>query len=189
LGSSFVPFYIGGGPDDDLSALPSGTVALGGVRFDIRGLILLRKGGVERMGKPWQVAWERCPAVVENIAIGRKIRRLHVLHGTAGPETPGKPIARWMWHYADGAEETSQVAYGQDVQDWWFKPGEESKDQPGPGRVVWRGSNPRASEEGQSLRLYLRTWENPRPDAVVQSLDYASALTETAPFLIAITLE
>jgi len=227
LGSSFVPFYIGGGPDDDLSALPSGTVELGGVRFDIRGVILLRKGGVERMGKPWQVAWERCPAVVENIELGRKVRRLHVLHGTAGPETPGKPIARWTWRYGDGvsqalpgavtdsrlttnaplrvslapiggegrgegAESTTQateVLYGEDVQDWWFKPGEESKDQPGPGRVVWRGSNPRASEEGQSLRLYLRTWDNPRPDVVVESLNYASALSESAPFLIAVTVE
>jgi len=55
--------------------------------------------------------------------------------------------------------------------------------------VVWRGSNPRATEEGQSIRLYLRTWENPRPDVVVESLDYASALAESAPFLIAVTVQ
>ena len=81
------------------------------------------------------------------------------------------------------------VRYGDDVQDWWFQPGEEDKDEPGPGRVVWRGSNPLATSKGYSLRLYLRTWENPRPDEVVQSLDYVSTLTESAPFLIAVTVE
>jgi len=94
-----------------------------------------------------------------------------------------------IWRYADGTQETCEVAYGQDVQDWWFKPNRSAKDEPAPGRVVWQGSNPRATEAGQSVRLYLRSWANPRPDAVVQSLAYVSALTESAPFLIALTVE
>lgn len=217
LGSSFVPFGNGAETDNNLSALPCGTVELGGVRFDIRGVIQLRQGGIELMDKAAQVVWEPCPEVLQNIAIGRKVRRLHVLQGTAGSATPGKVIAQWVWHYAnhtdrpspgialpqvsltdagDGKGATSpakdsrlDVRYGDDVQDWWFQPGEEDKDEPGPGRVVWRGSNPLATSKGYSLRLYLRTWENPRPDEVVQSLDYVSTLTESAPFLIAVTVE
>ncbi len=157
---------------------------------------------------------------------GIVLNGMHVLHGTAGAEPPGKAVARWLWHYApdpsqpsvagsrtvssttfgtentiafnlrkdDGDQMSPQVVvvevrYGEDVFHWWFKPGEEETDQPGPGRVVWRGSNPRASAEGQALRLYLRTWDNPRPDAWVESLTYESALTDSVPFLIAVTVE
>jgi eukaryotic-like serine/threonine-protein kinase len=225
LCSTFVPIFTQDDSDNDLSALPTGTVALGEVNFDLRGVIQLRRGGVELLEKPFQVAWERCPVRIENIHAGRKLRQLHVLHGTAGAEPPGKTVARWLWHYApdpsqpsaagsrtvssttSGTENTIafnhrkddgdqmsphlvvEVRYGEDVFDWWFKPGEEETDQPGPGRVVWRGSNPRASAEGQALRLYLRTWDNPRPDAWVESLTYESALTDSAPFLIAVTVE
>jgi hypothetical protein len=54
---------------------------------------------------------------------------------------------------------------------------------------VWTGSNPFAREKGYQLRLYLTTIENPRPDEVVRSLDYVSAMSESAPFLIAITVD
>ena len=33
------------------------------------------------------------------------------------------------------------------------------------------------------------TWENPRPDQVIQSLDYVSTMTDSAPFLLGVTLE
>lgn len=81
------------------------------------------------------------------------------------------------------------MRYGDDVRDWWFTPGEEASDQPGQAHVVWIGSNPRASEEGRSLRLYLSTWDNPRPDVRVESLTCESALTDSAPFLIAVTVK
>ena len=146
------------------------------------------------MEVPMQAAWEPYPVQTGDIAVGRPNRKLNALHGVvlaadAGECTVGECVGRWIWRYEDGTEETTPVLYGHDVQDWWFKPGQEVKDELGPGRVVWRGSNPFAQARGYSLRLSLRTWDNPRPEAVVRSLSYVSALSESAPFVVAITVE
>jgi len=54
-------------------------------------------------------------------------------------------------------------------------------------RVVWTGSNRLLARKGCKLQLYLTTIENPRPENVVRSLDYVSAMIDSAPFLIALT--
>jgi len=139
----------------------------------------------------WRHAWQRIPARVEGIPVQQEVRKLHVLHGTACTEPSveeGAEIARFVWHYDTGTEE-SPVFYGQDVRHWWWRP----EDAVGPtsarSRVVWTGSNPIAREQGYQLRLYLTTIENPRPQELVKSLDYVSAMSDSAPFLIALTVE
>ena len=116
---------------------------------------------------------------------------MHALDGTACTEKSvkdGDEIARLVWHY-DSGEEASPVFYGQDVREWWWRPEQADGPTSSRSRVVWTGSNPVASDKGCQLRLYLTTIENPRPQEVVQSLDYVSAMSESAPFLIAITVE
>ena len=85
--------------------------------------------------------------------------------------------------------EISSIIYGQDVWDWWWRPEDAVQPTSERSRVVWTGSNPFAREKGFQLRLYLTTIENPRPQETVRSLDYVSAMTESAPFLIALTVE
>jgi hypothetical protein len=80
----------------------------------------------------------------------------------------------------------SSIIYGQDVRDWWWRPEGAAQPTSARSRVVWTGSNPIAREKGYQLRLYLTTIENPRPQEVVRSLDYVSAMIETAPFLFAL---
>ena len=46
-----------------------------------------------------------------------------------------------------------------------------------------------ASPDGPPIGLYLSTWSNPLPDQRITSIDYRSAMANSAPFLIAITLE
>jgi hypothetical protein len=113
----------------------------------------------EPLGGPWQIRWGRHPARLDGIAVHRPFHRLH--------ECP--------------------IEYGEDVRQWWEwrdEPAETSR-----ARIVWRGSNPPAVREGASLRLYLSTWENPRSDVEVQTLDLVSELAGAAPFVIAITVE
>jgi hypothetical protein len=75
--------------------------------------------------------------------------------------------------------------YGKDVREWWFKIGE--RDNP---PAAWKGPQQRwLNRRDLGTRLYITTWQNPRPDVVIGSLDYISAMTEAAPFLIAITAE
>jgi len=50
--------------------------------------------------------------------------------------------------------------------------------------VAWNDS-----EAGVPLRLFKRTWENPRPDVIIDRIDFVSRKTEAAPFLVALTAE
>ncbi len=55
------------------------------------------------------------------------------------------------------------------------------------GKLVWVHSSPELSH--RDIGVYLMTWENPRPEQVIQSLDYESTMTDAAPFLLGITVE
>jgi hypothetical protein len=171
--------------DNDLAELTTGLVTFDNVLFDVRGVVQLRR--TEPLGGPWQKRWERHPARLDGIALHRPFHRLHALLGTDQREQDGRMIGHLVWHYADGADHESPIIYGEDVRQWWERPGEPSATSRA--RVAWRGSNPPAAREGASLRLYFSTWENPRPDVEVKTLDLVSNLTGTAPFVIAITVE
>jgi hypothetical protein len=57
------------------------------------------------------------------------------------------------------------------------------------GKVAWTGVNEASLKQNKNLRLYLTTWENPKPDKKVVSIDYVSKKTNAGPFCIAMTLE
>jgi hypothetical protein len=137
------------------------------------------------------------PAEANGVRVGFKFDKLHVLHGTEYgafgdanhrfhvPE--GTEIGHYCVRYADESERVIPIVYGEDVRDaWnWDKSRRVSR-----GRVVWTGNSPAASKEGVTLRLYLTTWTNPRPDAEVAEIDIVSACdTAASPFCIALTAE
>jgi hypothetical protein len=81
------------------------------------------------------------------------------------------------------------LVYGQDVREWWYDPDKPDAETTGRGQVVWTGTNPVANQYGKRLRLYLTTRENPRPGMKVTTFDFVSTMTDSAPFLIAVTVE
>jgi WD40 repeat protein len=172
--------------DDDLRQLPQGLVNLGGIPFDIRGSIVLRKrtdGGV------FKTVYNAYPVQIEGIKIGRKFQRLQVLHGSRNEGAPlGTAIGAYVLHYADGTQQELEIVYGRDVLDLW-----KEKNEPAvkPDRAVeaWTGSNPTTDISDASLRLFRRTYENPKPDVEVVSVDYVSKMARCVPFLIAVTVE
>jgi hypothetical protein len=74
------------------------------------------------------------------------------------------------------------------VRDWFFLPEEK---EPSKAKVVWQGTNDRATQVGCKLRLYVSSWMNPKPEQKVASINYLSKKSETvaAPFCLAITVE
>ncbi len=189
LHGGFFPLYSLQDRDNYLRELGSGLLEVGGVRFDVRGVIQLRRH--TELEPAWQVFWEQLLMQVRGIQVQQKICRLHVLHGTANTassQKEGAEVARFVWHY-DPGQEPSPILYGRDVRDWWWRPQDAVEPTSARSRVAWTGSNPTAREKGYQLRLYLTTIENPRPQDVVRSLDYVSAMSESAPFLIALTVE
>jgi hypothetical protein len=55
--------------------------------------------------------------------------------------------------------------------------------------VVWTGNTPLAAGNGETIRLWKRTYRNPRPDVEITHLDFVSAMAYPAPFVVAITVE
>lgn len=99
----------------------------------------------------------------------------------------GTEVGEYTLYYEDGTSASIPIVYGKDVRDWWSwdKPVDITR-----GQIAWEGKSAAARKAGQLVRLYMVTWENPKPDQKVLSIDYVSTFkSAAAPFLVAITLE
>ncbi|HZQ47573.1 MAG TPA: hypothetical protein VFC07_11205, partial [Verrucomicrobiae bacterium] len=177
---------------NNLSDLPAGVHIFGGIPFDIEGRLQL-------MGRKLLDTPAVFPVRARNIEIARKCNRIHLLHGASGitPELTGTNIARLVVHYADGAQTRIPIVAGAHVLNWWgpiYKTTAPKKawNLSAPGsELAWTGENPclKNQESEFSLRLYKSTFENPRPGVEIAAIDYVSAGTDAAPFLVGLTLE
>ena len=66
-----------------------------------------------------------------------------------------------------------------------FSPDEGAKPA-GSSVVAWRGSNEKARNIDKDLVLFKITWDNPRPDVRIESIDFLSRNAGAAPFLVAV---
>jgi hypothetical protein len=120
--------------------------------------------------------------------VGAKCRVIHCLQAAAwGEGVTDSRIGRYVLHYADGQTAELPLEYGKDLRNWATISGE-PKETPN-ATVVWTGNTPRAASNGQTVQLFKRSYENPRPDVEITHLDFVSAMTFTAPFVVAITVE
>jgi len=182
-------------PGDRLSELKRGDQKLGGILFHIGA------GLIEVAGK----FLPDLPKRVEGIQIGRHVKRIYILHGARwgayGGQgdrlghwvADGTPIGYYEVNYAGAETKALPIVYGVDVRDWWSiwdksKPTKR-------GRVVWTGSSPHLKTRPEArhtktpLRLYMMTWENPHPEALVTSMNMVSLNQTATPFCVAITVE
>ncbi len=163
-----------------LGAMPRGVQRLGTADFDVRGVIQL--GSTRLAGEGGDL-----PREVKDIRVDQKCRRIHFLHGTQWRVADGTRIGAYVLHYVGGTRAELPIIYGQQVRDWWTSSTEEAAAKTA--RVAWKGSNPATESQKTSLRIFECACQNPQPDQLVQSVDFLSAMTDSAPFLIAITLE
>jgi hypothetical protein len=165
--------------DNDLSEVPTDLSTLAGVEFDLRGLIQLDSGNPRE---------PRFPVEATNIVVGLKCRRLHLLHSSVwGTATNLVPIGKYVLHFSEGQTREFPVVLGRDVRDWWKSRSERPLPE---GMVVaWEGPNAKSQRTGQTVRLFLSTWDNPLPDVELKSIDFVSLRAMAAPFLVAVTLE
>ena len=164
---------------NDLSELRPGFRKLGGIEFDVRGLIQIGASAANGLAYPNHV---------HGIPIGRQCRRLHFLHAAilASSARPGDELGSYVIQYLDGREAELPIVTGKDMADWWSQPNERGMDC----AIAWAGTNPAARSAGQSLRLFRTTWENPAPNLAIKQLDFTSDKpTPGQPFLVAITAE
>jgi hypothetical protein len=121
--------------------------------------------------------------------VGRGFSRAAWLQGTVWAATAGQTVGWMVWHYADASTERAPIIYGRNTARFWAEPQqvEEEKGFPEP---VWRYyESKEAVGKERWLRIYRQDWVNPKPDAVVASLDFVSNPDcPAAPFLIAVNL-
>lgn len=173
-------WHAGGLAGNDLSSIPQGIQELGGVNFDIRGIVQLTgKGAEEQLSVKF-------PSEVKSIRIGRNCEQLHVLHAVGWTETDGAKVGALVIHYSDGESREIPIIYGTHARDWWTPPNAPAVSN---AEVVWKGENRASGESEMSLQLYKTTWPNPRPGMSITNIDYVSTDSNAAPFLIAMTLE
>jgi WD40 repeat protein/tRNA A-37 threonylcarbamoyl transferase component Bud32 len=165
---------------NDLASLPQGLQSLDGIQFDIRGLIQLACTN-SLMVYPY-------PKEVGNIPIKARSKTLHFLHATGWPVEDGGIIGEYILHYQDGTEASAPLKYAENISNWWIQHGLTPTIASGTS-LAWRGRNPESEREGYDLVLHHFRLENPQPEKIITSLTFRSAMTQSAPFLIAITAE
>jgi len=160
-----------------LATYPEGVQKIGGADFDVRGLVHLT-------ARRFPIAF---PDRVANIPVNRKCASMHFLHGTIFVANNGSKVASFVIHLADGSKAEVPVVYGKDVKTRWFDRNQKSEwENPKP---AWTTPPDKVGPTGKSLRLYVSSWKNQSPDTEVTSIDFISGMSDSAPFLLAITAE
>lgn len=166
--------------NNTLKDLPQGIQEFKGVKFDVRGIIQLSGGEIQAQSQV------KFPKEVKGIAVGQKAEIVHFLHATGWTAPDGTKIGTYLVHFANGRTEEIPIIYGQHVRDWWTQQNEATNDSL---EVAWSGKNPSIADNGPPIRLFKTSWKNPVPDAQIESIDYQTAMSPSAPFLIAITVQ
>ena len=128
------------------------------------------------------------PNKIEGIKVGRTAKKLHFLQGSGYNTTDDTVIGKYVIHYDDKTTAEIEVVYGKDVVDWWAYPDQKA---PTKGKAVWEGQNEASKGFDAKIKLYAMTWENPKPDKRVATIDFIAPNPEqaAAPFCVAITAE
>jgi len=179
---SFGPFRT----DHDFRDLPAGLVTWLGIPFDVRGVIQLTRS--DPRGGLFQRGWDRWLRRVEGIPVGRRCARIHVIHGCVFAEDEGKVIGAYVCEYADGARVPLPIVYGGELRSYLGGGNAVSLETPR-GRRVWQGMGQGTSPSPQRVGVFLSTYPNPRPGEEIVRVHFESALTRSAPFLIAMSVE
>ncbi len=168
-------------PGNNLASLPTGRQELGGVIFDVQGLIQLQ-------GQCWVERHYVLPEQVKGIPVHRGCRWVHLLHANSGYGDPlGTTVASLVLHYTDGEQAQLDIRHRENVLDFWaWRPATPTDTNT---IVAWTGESPATKRRGFGVRLCRTTFENPEPRKVIETIDYVSAMAGSAPFLVALTVE
>jgi beta-galactosidase len=156
----------------DLSHLPAGTNALGGVTYVVRDFRTSPAPSCVMLAGPG--AKGRLPKEVKGLKVDGKADVLFFLHtfNRTGDWRPGKPadappvLFKYVVHYADGQAADVPVLYGEGVDRWIAKEPRGLKS----ASVAWAAPFPGGQAEEQAV-VYQFQWTNPRPGVEIQGID------------------
>lgn len=158
----------------DLFNVPEGNLETDEVTFylpklgDNGGMVMIALQGKER---------EKLPPQTQPVEVGKKVGQLTFLHASAWADpTKQQPCYTAVIEYADGQTERREMKAGVDLANY-----DDAKAYANC-RVAWTGK----CAAGKTVGLTMASWDNPRPDVLVQSLQFESA-GHGVPLILAVT--
>ena len=169
-------------PGVNLGSLPRGVQTFAGVKFDVRGIVQLASTELLALSALSEEEKARqYPRSVAGIPVRLRAERVHFLQASAWSAGDGEKVGEYVVHYADGRQRSIPLLYRRSLIDWWVK---SATDKPTDAEIAWHGSHTRSS-----ISLFKYTWTNPRPGVAIDTIDFVSAMSKAAPFLVAVTCE
>jgi hypothetical protein len=153
-----------------------GRQNLANVEFDVRGIVHLN-------GKRAVIPGVEYPNRVRLVGSQGELRRLHFLQATTGATSAGVKVGHYLVRYTNGQRAEIPLLYGINISE--FHTPAVNLEQ---AKLAWSNQTSDLPENINSA-LFIFTWENPNPNQPISSIDFVSALTESAPFLVALTME
>jgi hypothetical protein len=152
--------------ENDLHSFTPGRQAFLGMPFTVGPAVAVLRGK-ERPAFPVQT---------QPLAVNARLARLAFLHTCAWSADFRQPIAEYVVTYDDAEVVRIPLRYGVEVNDWW------GAREPLTARLAWSGHNGTAQ-----VGLFLMTWQNPRPETPIKSLQCVSLDTVAVPVWLAAT--
>lgn len=162
---------------------PRGSNFLGGVHFEIDGLIQLAG----------QISTQQQLGFRDYVSLAiptNQYGAVHLLAATAWSAPANRRVADVIWRYTDGSLKRSPILYNGHVRNWWRKPFEEPHlvhSRHAKAAAIW--SSPDAEKAGAALRMYRVTLANPEPTRTVAALQIQSAMEYASLMLLAVSLD
>jgi hypothetical protein len=174
--ASLLQTWHPGLPENSLNALPTGILQFGELAFDVRGVVQVSGKGLEAVNGNF-------PRKLVGIKIDQTCRALQFLQATGWREKDGTRVGAYILHYIDGETVTLPLIYGEDLRDW--NADADPSAHLTRASIVWSAIN----NGNRRVRIFKMAWENPRPEKEIATLDFESAMSDAAPFLLALTAE
>ncbi len=160
-----------------LSTLPHGVVQMGGIPFEIRGVVQLADSESRLRRATF-------PTAARGLELPHLVGRIHFLHGTDGELANGTTVGKIVVHFATGTTEDIPLKFGENLCAIFSS----NRQIPSAANsaIAWKND---VAGHFRHQTLYRTTWENPRPQDEVVMLDYESAVARFGPCLLAATVE
>jgi hypothetical protein len=165
--------WLGYGPRQDLSALPTGRIRLAGSEF----LVSPGPAGAVMLWGTY-AGKAKLPQELSGIAIEKRAAELLFLNVCGWPTNPGEKVGFCRVNYADGSAEEIPLVQGKNIADpaypLWTTVA----------RPAWQGKMP----DGTPVKAFAFAWKNPHVEREIRSLDFVSTGTRASPTLLGLSV-
>ena len=153
------------------------------------GVTFIGDGAVRTAGLNAARDGNHYPGAVLGVPVHRRGSRIHLLQA---PENTldmadGAAYGRMVTHYANGESRTFELLFGIHGDDWLQGNRKQNDPVADPNtKLAWLQ---RRTGDGNIIRLYHTTFENPLPEVTIDTLDLVSPLSEANLLLFGLTID